>query len=292
MRLSWERVLWYGNLNRTTIDRILKDYGRFPIILFFSHALHRFSPTRICENLCNLWLIFYSATFGHNAVSYPKANCMKLLLSPIVLLISIQASSQKLSHSIGLEYVFPGEGIRTSRMVMPSYWSEYASTKLTRVSITYFPRYTMIGNREFSFSMGMPLTLGIGFPVSTASFQPSYSSSVAFPETGKTKPRLAAEIPVVADINIGKGASVKSKGNLGVFIGGGYAYNYASFYLPGGLYHTGVLLPYAHGGIRIGSKKIFSFGVTYRPGTGSERQEYTGTEERTTSWGIQVLRDL
>jgi hypothetical protein len=217
---------------------------------------------------------------------------MKLLLSPILLLISIQASSQKLSHSIGLDYIFPGDGIRTSRIVLPSYWSEYAFTKLTRVSIAYFPRYTVIGNRQFSFSMGMPITLGIGFPVSTTSFQPSYSSSVAFPETGKTKPRLAAEIPVVADINIGKGASVKSKGDMGVFIGIGYAYNYASFYLPGGLYHTGVLLPYAHGGIRVGGKKIFSFGITYRPGTSGERQAYTGTEERAASWGIQVLRDL
>jgi hypothetical protein len=217
---------------------------------------------------------------------------MRLLLLPILLLISIQASSQKLSHSIGLEYVFPGDGIRTSRIVLPSYWSEYASTKLTRVSITYFPRYTMIGKKEFSFSMGMPITLGIGFPVSTTSFQPSYSSSVAFPETGKTKPRLAAEIPVIADINIGKGASVKSKSDMGAFIGGGYAFNYASFYLPGGLYHTGALLPYAHGGIRIGSKKMFSFGVTYRPGTHREREGYIGTEDRAASWGIMVLRDL
>ncbi len=220
-------------------------------------------------------------------------NFTRLLLLVAGITGGSQAFSQKLSHSIGLDLVLPGKGIETQYLFTSmGMWMNNATTKLTRVSVAYFPRYTLIAEKNKSVSIGMPIAVGIGLP-NTTMYMYSPASSMFPPplttkENIKSNARFAAEIPLVADFNWGAGATPKSTGKVGGFIGAGYAYNHSSYQLEDGLYMytSDVFLAYFHGGVRLRQKKTLTIGITCRPKKTNDR------EERHTSCGIQVFREL
>jgi hypothetical protein len=208
------------------------------------------------------------------------------------LLTALQLRAQKFQHSIGIDIRFSGEKIINSSVAYLSGWlSKSSYTRLTRAGLSYFPRYVFLPGNRLSFSMGMPITLGIG----SASSENSY---MYIPDSGPFKPygnenrstRFAAEIPAVADINLRLISTAKTRDYLVLFLGGGYAYNHAECKVKTDMYtdiyHIDVWQPYFHGGISVGDKKAVTLAATFRPA-----RQY-GKEPASPGWGIQLGRRL
>ena len=218
---------------------------------------------------------------------------IRLLLLLTASLAVMQIHAQKFEHNLGIDIRFPGSKIITTSATYQdsAYLFESSYTKITRVGLSYYPRYTFLKKNRFSISIGIPLTLGIALSSAenTYMYVPLSSAFKPYGNINKST-RLAVEVPVVADINFRVFQTARNRDRLVVFVGGGYAYGHTSFKVQTDMYsnlhNIDAYQAYFHAGIRILGKSPITIAATYRPAN-----PY-GWGEGTPSWGIQLLRKL
>ena len=99
--------------------------------------------------------------------------------------------------------------------------------KLLQFGIVYYPRVDFIRWKGGSFSIGTPLMAGFSV---TGKYRSTDLESVTGKRdtvTGVSGVDFAFSVPVVVDLNIGlHSADEESTQRLGIYVGGGYGYNY------------------------------------------------------------------
>ncbi|MBI3883295.1 MAG: hypothetical protein HY305_03525 [Sphingobacteriales bacterium] len=124
------------------------------------------------------------------------------LLSIALFLISSISFSQTFMHGAGVSIIVAApEGSNTS--IAPG--------------LTYSPRINFIETESLSVSLGIPLSIG---------FSGNYSATSS--TYGGTKESntlgLSLQVPLMINLNIGRGATKENKGKVGYFVGTGYGY--------------------------------------------------------------------
>ncbi len=80
---------------------------------------------------------------------------------------------------------------------------------LSQTSVCYFPRYTFAEAENTSFSVGLPVALGIGI------------SNNAYGDAGVA---FAYDLPAVVDYNVGCKSSADNEATFGGYLGLGFGY--------------------------------------------------------------------
>lgn len=160
------------------------------------------------------------------------------------------------------------------------------SVKVRQFGIVYGARVNVIAWRFGSVSIGAPVMMGL----STTSNYRSVDFNGTKRDTivGLSGTRLALELPLFADLNIGLYSAVDDSRNknFGIYIGAGYMYSYTRLRTSIGNVIFDGFDPCVRTGIRVGGawEKRFSIAFTMR-GSFS-----TSGSPRT--YGIQLLKEL
>lgn len=127
---------------------------------------------------------------------------------------------------------------------------------------TYFPRLNLSESNNTSFSIGIPLSAGIGTV--------NVGDGVVY----------SIDAPLVGDYNFGCNSTPDNENGFGGFIGAGFGYtytNFASYFGSGNISSYG---PLVHTGIRFRISEKFSqalvVGVFYKLGLESEKYKTFG----------------
>lgn len=201
-----------------------------------------------------------------------------LILSFGQLLIFVgMVHAQTFEHAVGATISVVGsKGEVTYNVPMTGPYKKKYNFIMEKYELTYFPRVNFELGTNSSFSAGLPLSFGGGM-----------AKDVVYDKAGFY---FSYDIPILADINFGLGATEESERSFGYFLGGGFGYNHIGFSLIEGLDKINSYGPIAHGGFRIKSGngpgwfgKGVTFGLTYKYGLESYHYK-TG--------GIQILIDL
>lgn len=126
----------------------------------------------------------------------------QLFLLTVTCVLSLSAFAQSFQHGAGI-------GFYLDNMVPDNVG--------IGSGFTYNPRINFAETEATSFSIGIPLTLGY--------IQNGYNSTGNLIQTSTG---FMVNAPVMLNFNFGGGASKKSKGHLGGFIGAGYGFHYVS----------------------------------------------------------------
>lgn len=86
---------------------------------------------------------------------------------------------------------------------------------------TYSPRFNFLETEKLSVSVGIPLSLGIS--ASTVDSYNSYSNSFNY-TIG-----FVLNLPVIVNLNMGRGSTKDNREKFGYFVGAGYGYHHGSF---------------------------------------------------------------
>jgi len=118
---------------------------------------------------------------------------------------------------------------------------------------TYSPRFNFLERENLSVSVGIPLSIGIS--ASTDSYDyytDTYNSSIGF----------VLNVPVMINLNMGRGSTKENRKKFGYFVGGGFGYNHGDFISTADYDQTGLTSssdnnfgPAANGGLRFGVGK-------------------------------------
>lgn len=180
---------------------------------------------------------------------------MRQIFISLVILFSVGniVSAQTFSNSAGLTLSFL-QGRETKD-------GPYKNLIIQK-SATYFPRLNLSEKENSSFSIGMPISLGIG--------SVNNSDGVFF----------NADAPLVADYNMGCRSTPDNGSGFGGFFGAGFGYNYTTYSGYFGSGNVSSYGPMAHAGIRFVVSQKFSevmgFGVFYKLGLESEKYKTFG----------------
>lgn len=205
---------------------------------------------------------------------------MKKSLLFLVILLShctFFAKAQTFRHAVGATITVLGsKGELDYKPVWGPVQKRDYNFIMQKLELTYFPRLNFEMGGNSSFSIGIPISVGGG----TA--KDVFNDNTGF--------YFSYDIPVLADINFGQGATEESERSFGYFLGGGFGYSHVGFAMVEDIDKINSYGPIAHGGIRIkpGSGggffgKGITFGLFYKYGL--ETYHYK-------SGGIQILLDL
>ncbi|MDP4284579.1 MAG: hypothetical protein Q8891_09155 [Bacteroidota bacterium] len=140
---------------------------------------------------------------------------------------------------------------------------------LTQECGTYFPRLNLSENDNSSFSIGIPLSAGIG--------SVSNGGGVAY----------SIDAPLVGDYNFGCNSTPDNEAGVGGYIGAGFGYTYTNFASYFGSGNVSTYGPMLHTGIRFIISQKFSqalvLGVYYKLGIESEKYK---------TFGINILGEF
>lgn len=160
------------------------------------------------------------------------------------------------------------------------------SVKVHQFGIVYGAKVNVVTWGFGSLSIGSPIMLGFS---TTGKYR-----SIDFDGTkrdtieGLRGTRLAFELPLFADLNIGlySAAEDSRKKNFGVYVGVGYVYSYTQLHTSVGNVNFDGFDPCVRAGIRMGDswEKRFSIGFTLRGNFSNNASPRT--------YGIQLLKEL
>ena len=196
-----------------------------------------------------------------------------IVFSTLFFFISCWAFSQTFMHSLGGTV-----SVLSAHVKVPSAtpgfgypYSEEYNLALVQYATTYFPRINFETGGNSSFSIGVPLAIGLG----SASDVRGANSGVFF----------SYDLPAVADLNIGYKSSVENERSFGYFFGGGFGYNHVGIALSSGSEKITSYGPLVHAGtkFKMGRSGSLFTGLYYK--FGLESQKYK-------TFGIQILSDL
>jgi hypothetical protein len=164
----------------------------------------------------------------------------KIILSLAVFLSMSTAFSQSFMHGAGITVL----GTSKSRTGSDLSYGE---------GFTYSPRFNFFETQALSVSVGIPLSFGLSATTaSTVDAYGDYTSSVG----------LVVNVPLIINLNMGRGSTKENRQKFGYFVGAGFGYHHGD-YLTDGIYdpNTGTYTdtyssntfgPAANAGVRIG----------------------------------------
>lgn len=160
------------------------------------------------------------------------------------------------------------------------------SVKVHQFGIVYGARVNIVTWRFGSVSIGSPIMLGLS---TTGNYRSvDFNGTKRDTIVGLRGTRLALELPLFADLNIGLSSAAddsKNK-NFGIYIGAGYMYSYTRLRTSVGNVIFDGFDPCVRAGIRIGNswERRYSVGFTMRGNLSNNGSPRT--------YGIQLLKEL
>lgn len=160
------------------------------------------------------------------------------------------------------------------------------SVKVRQFGIVYGARVNVVTWRFGSVSIGSPVMLGF----STTSNYRSIDFNGTRRDTteGLSGTRLAFELPLLADLNIGlySASEDSRKRNFGIYVGAGYMYSYTKIHTSVGNVIFDGFDPCVRAGIRVGDswERRFSIDFSIRGDFSNKNSPHT--------YGIQLLKEL
>ena len=162
--------------------------------------------------------------------------------------------------------------------------SDY-TLRLRQFGIVYGAKVDVLAWKFGSISLSSPVMLGF----STSSNYRSIDFNGAKRDTieGLRGTRLAFELPLFADLNIGlhSAADESEKSNIGVYVGAGYMYSYTRIRTSVGNVSYDGFDPCLHAGIRMGRTWENRFSIVF-----TVRGNFKNNSPRT--YGLQILKEL
>jgi hypothetical protein len=141
--------------------------------------------------------------------------------------------------------------------------------------LTYFPRINLVSDNHSSISLGLPVSVGVGF----ASDYTSNGKGVYW----------AFDLPLVADYNLGSKSTSANQEKFGGYFGAGFGYTYTNWTFSGSSTpHANSYGPLIRGGFRFGFpgseiSEGLTVGLFYK--LGLEKEKYK-------TYGFTVLVDF
>jgi len=181
------------------------------------------------------------------------------------LLISTASNSQTFMHGLGATV-----NIMTAKIDNPS--EKYTAT-VSFTNFTYMPRLIFGEKESSSFSLGFPISAGVGF------------GSDVF---GDTHVYYGGELPLVFDFNKGRKSSPDNEDSFGWYIGTGFSYTLTNWTTGSSTDKLNSYGPLVRFGVRFGGgsnrpERATTVGLSFKPGL--EKTKFK-------TIGIAVLMEL
>ena len=120
--------------------------------------------------------------------------------------------------------------------------------------LTYSPRFNFLETEKLSVSVGVPLSAGISATTSTTYDYNGYSYN-----DGSSSVSFVLNLPVIINLNMGRGSTKENRQKFGYFFGAGFGYNHGNFIGTSDYSQNGLTSssddnfgPVANGGLRFG----------------------------------------
>lgn len=153
--------------------------------------------------------------------------------------------------------------------------------RLRQFGIIYQVRAELMQWKSGSISISSPVMIGYSVSGKYNSVDVSRGSSTKI-DTVKGA-HFAFEIPVMVDLNIGLHSAADESGSFGIYIGGGYTYNYTKIHTSVGVKPLDGFDPVLRAGIRMGNSWETRWGLAFT---------VRGRNEASRTYGIQLLKEL
>lgn len=164
----------------------------------------------------------------------------KVILSLAVILSMTTAFSQSFMHGAGL-------------IVLGTSKSRTGSDLSYGEGFTYSPRFNFFETKALSVSVGIPLSFGLSTTTGgSVDAYGDYTTSVG----------IVFNIPVIINLNMGRGSTKENRQKFGYFVGAGFGYHHGDFLTDGiydpntnsytETYSSNTFGPAANAGVRIG----------------------------------------
>ncbi|HMJ47048.1 MAG TPA: hypothetical protein VK498_06935 [Ferruginibacter sp.] len=165
----------------------------------------------------------------------------KIILSAVLLILCSTAFCQSFMHGAGI-IVMGGTNGKGSN-------NDFSIGE----GFTYSPRFNFIESESMSVSVGIPLSIGVSASTST-----SYDTYYGYSDNSSVG--IIANIPLIVNLNFGRGSTKENRDKMGYFAGAGFGYHHGDFigdFYDGNnnytdSYSTNTFGPAANAGIRIG----------------------------------------
>ena len=182
-----------------------------------------------------------------------------------LLLIGLNGNSQTFMHGLGATV-----NVMTAKINNPS--ERYTAT-VSFTNFTYMPRLIFGEKESSSFSLGFPVSAGVGF------------GSDVF---GESHIYYGGELPLVFDFNKGRKSSPDNEDNFGWYIGTGFSYTLTNWTTGGSTDKLNSYGPLLRFGVRFGGgsnhpERATTVGLSFKPGL---------EEAKFKTIGIVVLMEL
>ncbi|HNR18026.1 MAG TPA: hypothetical protein PKG90_15265 [Chitinophagaceae bacterium] len=182
-----------------------------------------------------------------------------------LLLIGLNGNSQTFMHGLGATV-----NVMTAKINNPS--ERYTAT-VSFTNFTYMPRLIFGEKESSSFSLGFPVSAGVGF------------GSDVF---GESHIYYGGELPLVFDFNKGRKSSPDNEDNFGWYIGTGFSYTLTNWTTGGSTDKLNSYGPLLRFGVRFGGgsnhpERATTVGLSFKPGL---------EEAKFKTFGIVVLMEL
>ena len=153
--------------------------------------------------------------------------------------------------------------------------------RLRRFGFIFQVRAELLQWKDGSVSIGTPLM--IGYSVSNKYNSVDVNGGRITKVDSVKGAHFAFEIPVLLELNIGLHSAEQESSRFGIYVGGGYAYNYTKIHTSVGVKPLDGFDPILRSGIRMGRswENRWGLAITMRGQTQSSR-----------TYGIQLLKEL
>jgi hypothetical protein len=141
--------------------------------------------------------------------------------------------------------------------------------------LTYSPRFNFMETETMSVSVGVPLVIGM-----SGSYNSNYDSYSG--TTTENTLGYVLSVPVIVNLNIGRGSTKQNTTRMGYFAGLGYGYHHGDFYRNNSdltVYSANTSGPVANAGVRIGvghSYKNVEAKLTFMKGVSGSKPTMIG----------------
>lgn len=165
-----------------------------------------------------------------------------------LLFIKVTGNSQTFMHGLGATV-----NVMTAKIDNPS--EQYTAT-VSFTNLTYMPRFIFGEKESSSFSLGFPVSAGVGF------------GSDVF---GDSHIYYGGELPLVFDFNKGRKSSPDNEDSFGWYIGTGFSYTFTNWTTGGSTDRLNSYGPVVRFGVRFGGgsnrpERATTVGLSFKPG--------------------------
>jgi len=189
----------------------------------------------------------------------------KITLSLVIVLFASTTFCQSFMHGAGLT-------------VMGSTHERYNNDFSFLEGLTYSPRFNFLEKDAFSVSVGIPLSIAISVSSNLQNQYGDYTSSVG----------IVFNIPVIVNLNMGRGSTKANRQKFGYFVGAGFGYQHGDYLSDYYDYNTNTTIsgystntfgPAANAGVRIGvgrKHKNIEIKLSYLKGLNETKSDIFG----------------